>query len=212
MDPKKRVVIVADKEVFMQHFTGENHPECPARVEVIEAVLRQANLMDDENTLKPRPATQEELGLCHNQTYLTELETQIAHLQTSTKSFSKTFDTRNYAFPHIPGDFQISKNSWRAALYAAGAPLTAIEYILDPKNNTSCAFCIVRPPGHHAHQQTGSGFCIFNNVAIAAKSLAKQGYKAAIVQLGWPSWRRQSRSCKRRQKHLLLQHSQRHLR
>lgn len=81
----------------------------------------------------------------------------------------------------VKGDFEISKNTYNTSLFAAGAALTAIDHILNPKNKTSRAFCIVRPPGHHAHQHMGAGFCVFNNVAIAAKFLAKQGFKVAII-------------------------------
>ncbi len=175
----QRVVVIANKELFMRHLTGKKHPECPLRVEAIERALQQAQLMDDDNTIKPRAATKAELTLCHDQAYLDELAKQVAALKK--QSDGTTFKTKNYTFENIPGDFQISPDSFTTSLYAAGGPLTAIDYILDAKNKTTRAFCIVRPPGHHAHQQTGSGFCIFNNVAIAAKYLSKQGYKTAII-------------------------------
>lgn len=175
----QRVVLVADKNIFMQHLTGPTHCESPQRVEAIEAALRQFRLMNDENTLKPREAKPEEVALCHDQNYVNELKRQIANIPKS--SYSQPYHGTKEFYPHIAADFQISKNSYQVSLYAAGAPLTAIEYILNPANKTSRAFCIVRPPGHHAHRQTGSGFCILNNVAIAAKYLAKQGYKTAII-------------------------------
>jgi acetoin utilization deacetylase AcuC-like enzyme len=157
-----KVIIVANKRIFMQHLTGNGHPESPKRVEAIEECLRKAKLMNDDNTLSPRQAKNNEIA------HLSEGDTQ-------------SFDTQHYRFPHIPGDFQISEQTYQTAIYAAGAPITAIDYILDQKNNAIRAFCIVRPPGHHAHYQTGSGFCVFNNVAIAAKYLVTKGYKVAIV-------------------------------
>lgn len=176
-----RVVVVADKKIFMQHCTGKGHCESPARVEAIENALRKAHLMEDDNTLKPRAAKKEEIALCHSQRYLDDLNKQFAELQSKSDDYTQPFNKINSYFPEIPGDFQISKNTLNTSLYAAGAPLTAIDYILNPANQTSRAFCIVRPPGHHAHHHTGSGFCVFNNVAIAAKYLAKQGYKTAII-------------------------------
>lgn len=178
---QSRAIIIADKNIFMQHGTGPFHCESPLRVEAIEMALKQARLMDDENTLPPRQAKPEEIALCHDQIYVNELKRQIANLSNSSNDHSQTYQGKQYISPHIPGDFQISKNSYQVSLFAAGAPLTAIDYILNPANKASKAFCIVRPPGHHAHHQTGSGFCIFNNVAIAAKYLSKKGYKVAII-------------------------------
>jgi acetoin utilization deacetylase AcuC-like enzyme len=177
----QRVMIVANREIFMQHHTHNKKDamrcEVPERVEVIEEALRSANLM--HHVIKPRQATPDEIALCHNRAYVNELKRQVAALLVENKKFSRAFDTRKYHFAHIPGDFQLSNQSYETSLYAAGAPLTAIEYILT--NQTKRAFCIVRPPGHHAHHHTGSGFCVFNNVAIAAKYLSKQNQKVAIV-------------------------------
>lgn len=173
----QRVVIVANKKVFMKHLTGEKHPESPQRVEAIENALTQANLMNNENTIKPRKATEAEISLCHDRPYQEELKKQIKQLSTV-----ENFNNSEWKVEHVPGDFNISPHSLKSSLFAAGAPLTAIEHILDEKNKTSRAFCIVRPPGHHAHEHTGSGFCVFNNVAIAAKHLTKNlGFKRVLI-------------------------------
>lgn len=178
----KRVVIVANKSVFIEHITGNNHPESPKRVEVIEQTLRKNQLMNDENTVKPRQATQDEISLCHDLSYQEELLKQINHLENHGYS---SFNNRQWKVDYVPGDFIISPATYNTSLYAAGAPLTAIDYILDEKNNTSKAFCIVRPPGHHAHQDTGSGFCVFNNVAIAAKYLTSQYNFNRVLIVDW---------------------------
>lgn len=180
MKISENVMIIADKSIFMTHITGVGHPESPQRVEAIERALVEAKLMDAQNTLKPRQATVKEIKFCHDQSYIDELTRQIAGLTLYPDVYSKPYHGNEDCFP-VPGDFQISKKTCEVSLYAAGAPLTAIDYILNPINQTSRAFCIVRPPGHHAHQHTGSGFCVFNNVAIAAKYLAKQGLKTAII-------------------------------
>ncbi len=175
----ERVVIVANKEIFMAHLTGHNHPESPQRVEAIENALASAKLMNE--TILPRQATQEEISLCHDKCYQDEITSQCEKLKAQNIPY-KTFDTSNCHEDFVSGDFMISPNTLQTSLYAAGAPLTAIEYILDQKNGTSRAFCIVRPPGHHAHQCTGSGFCVFNNVAIAAKYLTdKLDFKRVLI-------------------------------
>lgn len=181
MNTSQRVILVANKAIFMKHYTGKGHPEAPKRVEAIEEALVSAHLMEPNNTVLPRQAKLEEVSLCHAQTYQQEVQKQIKDLadhQIECDAFNKA----DYKVDHVPGDFNISPDTWETSLYAAGASLTAIEYILDENNQTSRAFCIVRPPGHHAHQHTGSGFCVFNNVAIAAKHLTQNlGFQRVLI-------------------------------
>jgi acetoin utilization deacetylase AcuC-like enzyme len=175
-----RVVIVANKAIFMQHCTGEHHPEAPERVEAIEQALQEASLMHRDNTVSPRQAIPEEIALCHDEAYQAELKKQIQHIQVQGKK-SSSFKP-NWKVDNVAGDFQISPQTLNTSLYAAGAPLSAIEYLLNKDNQTSRAFCIVRPPGHHAHRHTGSGFCVFNNVAIAAKHLTQNlGFQRVLI-------------------------------
>lgn len=178
LDLTARVVIVANQNLFKMHFTGRNHQEQPRRVEEVEAALRQEKLMRVNNTLSPRRATLEEIFLCHSKRYVKEIGKQAARLDPQAVA---PYIMPSWAPPNVFGDVNISQETYNTSLYAAGAPLTAIEYILEEQNETSRAFCIVRPPGHHAHEESGSGFCVFNNVAIAAKFLANKGFKVLIV-------------------------------
>ncbi len=165
----------------MKHLTGAGHPEKPERVESIEMALKEANLMDRGNTLEPRAATPKEISLCHEEAYQVELGRQIEDLELNGMEYS-SFNNKDWKENYVPGDFNICPETLNVSLFAAGAPLTAIEYILDKNNKTSRAFCIVRPPGHHAHQHTGSGFCVFNNVAIAAKHLTQNlGFQRVLI-------------------------------
>ena len=176
-----QVIIVANKAIFMDHFTGEFHPESPLRVEAIEKALIQAGLMDDDNTHLPRQATVEEISLCHDTAYQDELKRQIENLHHLHLDHSH-FDCIHWHVNKVSGDFIISPKTYLVSMYAAGAPLAAIEMILNPENQFKCAFCIVRPPGHHAHEHTGSGFCVFNNVAIAAKHLTQNlGFNRVLI-------------------------------
>lgn len=176
-----RVVVVANKDIFTKHFTGKHHPESPQRVEAIEKGLIEANLMHHNNAILPRQATMAEVMLCHDQEYLIELRRQTVNLQDQHLELAP-FDTTVCQMKNVSGDFQMCPQTLTVALYAAGAPLTAIEHILNEKNQTSRAFCIVRPPGHHAHSCTGSGFCVLNNVAIAAKHLTQNlGFQRVLI-------------------------------
>ena len=175
------LIIVANQALFMEHLTGDFHPESPQRIEAIEARLREAHLMDRENTVQPRVATTEEISLCHDEAYQEELQKQILRLQ-KLRIRGAAFDSSTCRVEHVAGDFQISPKTLVAASFAAGAPLTAIEFILNEKNEAKRAFCIIRPPGHHAHRRTGSGFCVFNNVAIAAKHLTcNLGFRRVLI-------------------------------
>lgn len=73
---------------------------------------------------------------------------------------------------HLDGDTMVSKNSYKAAIYAVGATIMAAE---------TGDFALTRPPGHHAYPDRSSGFCLFNNIAIAAKYHADQGKKVLII-------------------------------
>ena len=179
-----RVVIVADKTIFMKHRTGELHPESPRRVEAIEQALRNAGLMTAENIIAPREATVEEISLCHDIKYQKELKRQIEKLHPESKN-TTFFDQTICQEAYVQGDFQISPDTLTTSYYAVGAPLKAIEYILNERNQTSRAFCLVRPPGHHAHRYTGSGFCVFNNVAIAAKYLTQNLNFKRVLIVDW---------------------------
>ncbi len=171
-----RVIILADS-VFKLHYTGKDHPESPARFDAIKKALKQAGLKNKKNSLIPRIATKEEILLCHTERYYKEVKKQVKELDAGTQQFSSDICHA----PHVEGDFQISPMTFISSLFAAGTPLTAIDYILNPDNHTKRAFCIVRPPGHHAHANTGSGFCVFNNVAIAARYAIQKGIERVLV-------------------------------
>jgi len=154
--------------IFTKHNTGLKHPEQPARTVVIESALQQRGLKKSENSLKPREATEEELLLCHPKEYVDLVKREISALRPQQLAFLST------------GDVVISPDSWKAALYAVGGVLCAIDRVLQEPD--ARAFCIVRPPGHHACSTQGMGFCLFNNVAIGARYAQKKyGIKRVLI-------------------------------
>ncbi|MFC1995244.1 histone deacetylase, partial [Chloroflexota bacterium] len=113
--------------------------------------------------IKPRPATIEELALVHQEQY-------ISHVEEVAQGGGGWLD----------GDTVMSPDSYVAALYAAGGVIEATEAVMNGEVNS--AFALVRPPGHHATSRRAMGFCLFNNVAIAAKSaVAKFGLKNVLI-------------------------------
>lgn len=160
--------IVID-ERYLEHLTGQNHPERPSRILAIKHALDQSNLLNSHSYLAPRLATEEEILLCHDQKYyqLVKSETQALQLKDGSQSLST-------------GDVCISPHSFEVAHLAVGGVLAAADEIMH--NNFSRAFVVARPPGHHACRAKGMGFCLFNQAAIGARYLQKKyGIKNVLI-------------------------------
>ncbi|MEO1003461.1 MAG: histone deacetylase [Cyanobacteria bacterium J06638_7] len=149
---------------FRLHHTGLGHPESPARLEAIEAELRRRGLLDRCRRIQPRPAVDRELRRCHSAGYLHTVRREVAYgaVQLST------------------GDTAIGEHSEDVARLAAGGTLAAVDAVLAGRLDN--AFAVVRPPGHHAETDRGMGFCIFNNVALAARhAQAVHGLERVLI-------------------------------
>jgi acetoin utilization deacetylase AcuC-like enzyme len=147
-----------------EHLAGRPHPECPERFDAVVAGIARAGLLDRLTRLGPRVATQDELLLCHTSEYLRTARLDVE----SGRPYLST------------GDTDISAGSWEAASRAAGGVLHAVDAVLLGKARN--AFCAVRPPGHHATPSRGMGFCLFNNVALAARyAQRKHGIERVLI-------------------------------
>jgi acetoin utilization deacetylase AcuC-like enzyme len=133
--------------IAKQHNPGPGHPEQPARWDAAMRGLGEHHLMN----VAPRAAIEEELTLCHTRAYISTARRDV-------ESGAHSLST---------GDTDINPRSFEVALHAAGTCLNAVDVVMEGKANN--AFCIVRPPGHHASAARGMGFCLFNNIAIAAR-------------------------------------------
>ncbi len=152
---------------YQKHQTGAGHPESPARSQrVSEALLR----MDVDKKLvwkEPRRATIAELERVHLPSYVTTAREDVAR-----------------GAPYLStGDTNISSDSFDVAVLAAGGVIRAVEEVVGGKAKN--AFCIVRPPGHHASSNKGMGFCLFNNIALAARHAQKKLGLGKILIADW---------------------------
>jgi acetoin utilization deacetylase AcuC-like enzyme len=134
---------------------AEGHIERPERVEAILDRLRERGLLARLTPIPARDASEDELALVHDRRY-------IYLVRASSERGGGRLDADTY----------LNERSYAAAVRAAGGVLAAAEAVLDGRDRT--AFCVVRPPGHHALPGQGMGFCIFNNVAIAARFTRKR--------------------------------------
>jgi acetoin utilization deacetylase AcuC-like enzyme len=135
--------------VFLLH-TQRNHPENSARLEAIMALLRQYGVLDQVATLPFTSATEEQLGVVHDPSYVSAL---------------KRLCERNGGMLGL--DTYVNHASYEVAALAAGAAIAATQAVLH--DDVRRTFALVRPPGHHAFADHGEGFCLFNNVAFAAR-------------------------------------------
>jgi acetoin utilization deacetylase AcuC-like enzyme len=155
-------VLLATHPRFLDHDAGHGHPERPARLGAVLDGLSDAGLGDALVPVDPRPATRAELERVHPAAHLDELE-----------AFCRA------GGGHLDADTAASVASWDAARLAAGAGVDAVERLA--RGEADAAFCAVRPPGHHATAERAMGFCLLNNVAVAAAHLAEQGERVLIV-------------------------------
>ncbi len=162
------VAIIKDDR-YLEHNPGEGHPESPNRLRVIN------DLIDKEFVnlplIPPRLATESEIALVHDPFYIQTVA------NTAGKNFSR-----------LDPDTGLSARSYEIARLAAGGLLQAVDALVDPKSeirNPTSIFAFVRPPGHHAEPARGMGFCLFNNIAIAAEYAKKKYGLKRILIVDW---------------------------
>jgi acetoin utilization deacetylase AcuC-like enzyme len=134
--------------IYLEHDTG-NHPENSRRLVAMMSHLEETGIKERLAVLSPRAASIEEIQMVHAPEYV-----------------SQTKSTAESGGGWLDPDTVMCPRSYDVALHAAGGLLTGVEAVM--KGDVDSAFALVRPPGHHATRNRAMGFCIFNNVAIAA--------------------------------------------
>ena len=155
-------------ELYTRHLRGVPHPERPERVEFVAQALQHAGKLEDRIT--PADARDEDIVRVHHPAYLEKVKREIDALQ-------------GHAAYLSTGDTVVDACSLDAARRAAGGAISAVEAAVEERKPI---FALVRPPGHHAEPDRGMGFCVFNNVAIAARRyLAQHGGRVLIVDFDY---------------------------
>lgn len=146
-------------DIYLQHDTGSMHPESPHRLIAINKAIEPLS----ETLIMKSPVK------------VTEEILQLVHPREHIENVKRACDNEE----PIDADTICSINSYEAACMAVGAGIAAIDGI---KNNSfKSAFCAVRPPGHHATSIQAMGFCLFNNIAIAACYAQSVGYEKVMI-------------------------------
>jgi acetoin utilization deacetylase AcuC-like enzyme len=156
-----------------KHEMGRGHPECPQRLDAIEDRLLASGI---GNLLERREAPQAPLGdieLAHSRMH-------VASIRGLGQELADQINAGGSDYAAIDPDTLMNTHSWDASLRAAGATLDATDAVM--AGELENAFCAVRPPGHHACRDRAMGFCIFNNIAVAAKyALERHGLKRVAI-------------------------------
>lgn len=148
----------------LKHTTPPGHPERPERIEAIADAFHTAGLNPPRIVLAP--ATRADLLRVHTPEHVNTIERTCAE-----------------ELPYLDPDTSMVKASWDAALIAAGGAIESCKAVLTSEYNR--VFSAMRPPGHHAEADRAMGFCLFNNVAIAARWLQAEAKIEKVAILDW---------------------------
>jgi acetoin utilization deacetylase AcuC-like enzyme len=159
------VTLLYTDPLFLRHDTGR-HPECADRLRAVTARLEQAGLAAKCRVGQYQPLTADDVRKIH-------AAKQVQHAQ----------HVAEHGGGYLDGDTPVSKESYSVALAAAGACVAAVDAVLKGADHN--ALCLVRPPGHHATPIRSMGFCLFNNIALAAHHAGSTHGLTRILIVDW---------------------------
>jgi acetoin utilization deacetylase AcuC-like enzyme len=150
---------------FLDHQTGD-HPESPERLRFLFEWIKIRPIREKFNELSFQPAQQAQLTRAHEAAYIDQV-----------RRFAQAGGGR------IEADTVVSARSFDVACLAAGAAVAAVDAVLSTEDRR--ALCLVRPPGHHALRAGAMGFCLFNNVAVAALHAVAAHHVSRVLIIDW---------------------------
>ncbi|MBH0198648.1 MAG: histone deacetylase [Nitrospira sp.] len=152
---------------YLEHDMGAGHPESPNRLRAIMQQLEQSGTLTQMTRIEPRKAEDEWITQVHTPSYVASLN---RHVPLSGRV-------------SLDPDTSMSPGSLNAAYLAAGGALAGVDAIM--AGQVDQVFCAVRPPGHHAEAGRAMGFCLFNNVAIAARYVQRKYGLSRVLIVDW---------------------------
>jgi len=162
-----RTALIYDP-IFLEHDAGPSHPECPERlVAILEAIEAAPQTHSGLVLQTPSMASDQDIVAVHSPQHLA-----------SVKSWSQAERA-----VRINQDSLVSPRTFEAAMLASGGAILAVNEIM--AGRLAHAFCVHRPPGHHAEYEQCMGFCYFNHVAIAARYLQRRHGLERIAIIDW---------------------------
>lgn len=152
------------REEGLLHDTGPLHPESPQRLLAVLKAFERAAL--EPPRVQVEPAAREDLLRVHTEEHVDTIRNTCA-----------------YGYPYPDLDTSMGRGSWDAALLAAGGAIAACRAVMDKQYDN--VFWAMRPPGHHAERDYAMGFCLFNNIAVAAQWLREEAGLKRVAILDW---------------------------
>ncbi len=159
------MVLLYSDHCYLEHDTG-NHPESAERLKSIHQMLKNCSFQKEITPGKVKAASIEELTRVHDKEYVESVQ---------------LFAARGGG--RIEADTIVSPKSYDIALKAAGVAVDAVDHVIEKKHQN--AVCLIRPPGHHARPKNAMGFCLFNNIAIAAMHACKKHKLNRVLIVDW---------------------------
>lgn len=171
---EKRTCFIKMADVSRRHASPNTHPERPSRIRFLESFLTKENILSRCYILKDntRSATEEQIRQCHSDKAIEAVRHTKWLSYKDIREYESQFDS-----------LYLTQDSFEVAALAAGSLLQVVDCVM--QNECLNGFALVRPPGHHASRDAPAGFCLFNNVAIAAHYAIDKYKLGRVLIIDW---------------------------